>query len=773
MHLLQHSWRSLRGAPAHVIGVVSSVTVGLALSLLAWHIVVGLTYGDLPGLRERHRVARLHLQHTGTAATETVAGRQVASARWTRADVDALHAFGASGVASVGAEAITNATLRIGSSTWRHSVAHTAAHYFETLGTEPALGRLITADDRSRAVAVLGYGLWTALQQPADIIGRSVAIDGVPYTVIGVAPAHFGGLRIRDIGDGPLAGPQVWIPLTAELPLQAFARLEAGSVAGTIGATLAPLAKGLEQAQPGARPNLSIVGQSIGLDPQERPGAAIAAVALFMTLPLAVLGLAMINVVNLQLARMADAMHTVRVRLSLGATPAQATAWLLAEGGVLTAISAGAALLAVRVTIPTLTPYAPFIAPVSAQAFLVAAVLAMGVVMLAGWLPAWLVARRVASTGPRIGVAPASRLRRGLVVAQVGAALALVFVTSLCLRSVAIALGSIDEGAARTAFVAVDGARANAWIDRVTQVSEIEAAALATFLPQGGQMQYGPPTAEAAQMRTVDGGRVSRGWFEAVGARVVAGSLPAADTDGVVVTDGLAARLAPRVADAVGQPVRITDGDRSDVRTVAAVLMLPYRGPGGRSPQGVYVISNGPWPATTTGVLRGRTAAPDTRLLQSTYAAAGMPDAAVAVTTLAGVLAGGLVDVRLLGGTFTVLGAGALLLSTSGVLALLLVLVRTRRREFAIRAALGASGRGLAGVVGRELSRILMWGSAIGVLLGAGGVALVRSQIANTSAVDPVAILATTMVMLCAAGLASIVPAVRASRIPPVEALRG
>ena len=773
MRTLLHSWRTLRVAPAHAIGVLSSVTVGLTLSLLAWHVVIGLTYGDLPGLRERHRLARLHLEHTGTTASESIAGRRVGSAPWSPADVDALAAAQVPGVVGIGAEAITSATVRVGGATLRQSVAHITGDYFDTFGTEPSQGRLFTAAERDANVAVLGWGLWTALQQPADIIGRVLTVDDVPYTIVGVAPADFGGLRIRDIGDGPLDGPQVWIPLTTPRPLQTFVRLEAGTFASGIGAVMAPLAKGLEAATPGARPGLAIVGQSIGLDPAERPGAAIAAIALFMTLPLAVLGLAMINVVNLQLARLADAMHAVRVRLSLGATPAQATAWLLGEVLLLSTISAGLALAAVHVLVTTLRPYAPFIALVSTQAFVVAGLLTLLVAVFAGWVPAWVAARRVAGSGPRATVAPASRLRRGLVIAQVGAALALVFVTSLCLRSVAVALGGIDEVATRTAFVGVDGARTATWLEQITRLPEIESAAIASFVPQAGQIRYGQPEDAAAALRTADGGRVSPTWFSTIGAQVIAGQWPQADTDGIVITDGVASRIAPSPAEAIGRSLRIKEGDDERVRTIAAVLVLPYRGPGGRSPQALYVVSAGPWPEVATAVVRGRETAPSARVVQQAFVNAGQADAPVQVTTLASLLEGGLVDVRLLGSTFSVLGAGALLLSTSGVLALLLVLVRTRRREFAIRAALGASGPALVMVIGREVSRLLVRGAVAGVFLGAGGVALLRSQIANTSPVDPVAIAATVLVLMITTGAAALVPAMRASRIPPAEALRG
>lgn len=76
MQTLKTAWRSLGAAPAHVVGMTSSLTVGLTLSLLAWVVATGLIYGDLPGLHERHRIARLHLQHNNADTSETVSGRR-------------------------------------------------------------------------------------------------------------------------------------------------------------------------------------------------------------------------------------------------------------------------------------------------------------------------------------------------------------------------------------------------------------------------------------------------------------------------------------------------------------------------------------------------------------------------------------------------------------------------------------------------------------------------------------------------------------------------
>ncbi len=776
MQTLKTSFRSLWTAPAHAVGMISSLTVGLSLSLLAWVVATGLIYGDLPGLHERHRIARLHLQHNGAASTETVSGRQVGADTWTRADVQLLQTTRPAALVATAAEGVTVDSVRIGQSALRVSVAHTAGDYFETLGTTPALGRLFAQTEAQAQVAVVGDGLWRAVGEPAEIVGQTITVGSRAFTVVGVAPANFGGLRVKDVGDGPLAGPQVWIPLDdADVPLRAFGRLAPGVFAADLTARLGNLATTLEAAGAQQRSGLQIVGQTFGLDPSERPAVAIAAVALFMVLPLGILGLAIVNVVNLQLARLADSERVVRIRLALGGTPTQATRWLAVEVLLLALVSAGIALLLVNGVIPAAQALAPFVAPIGASTFAAATALTLIVVLVGGWWPAWVAARRAAATGPRITIAATTRFRRSLVVAQTAAALALVFLTSLSVRSIEIATRGFGDEVDRLSVVSIEQPSLES-VNALVQEPSIDAAGVASFIPTFGRVRYWTDAAGAGAGLMADGGDVSGGWFSAIGVTVLAGQLPDAGSDGVVISDGLAQRFGAVPQDALGALIRLgsSDGEATAARlvTVAAVVHLPYQMPGGDAPVAVYRVSRGPWPASATLLVRGRTATPDAQRIREVLSGGSVAPGAVQVTPLLSVLEGGLVDVRLLANTFSALGGAALLLAASGLLALLLVGVRARRREFAVRAALGASGRALSGVVIREVVRVLGWGVVIGSVLGVSGASALRSQVANTSAVDPWAVALTAATMMAMAGAAAVLPAWHASRVPPAEALK-
>jgi putative ABC transport system permease protein len=774
MQTLKTAWRSLGAAPAHVVGMTSSLTVGLTLSLLAWVVATGLIYGDLPGLHERHRIARLHLQHNNADTSETVSGRQVGSASWSRQDLEILTSASPAALLTSGAEAVTRDVVRIGQSTLSLSIAHAAGDYFETLGTTAAQGRLLTPVDARSDAAVLGDGLWRAIGEPSDVLGRTVTIGSRTYTVVGVAPRNFGGLRVRDIGDGMLAGPQVWVPLDADLPLQAFGRLAQGAFAGELTTRLAGVASTLEHAGAQPRAGLQIVGQTFGLDPSERPAVAIAAVAMFMLLPLGILGLAVMNVVNLQLARMADSERTVRIRLALGGSPTQATRWLAVEVLLLTIASAALALLIVRAVLPAAQSVAPFVAPVGFATVAAAVALAAGVVLLGGWLPAWTAARRAAATGPRITIPATTRFRRVLVVAQSAAALTLVFVASVSVRSIQIAardFGDVD----RIAIVQVEQPRLDL-VEVLTRDPSVVAAGFGSFMPRAGRVRYWPTGTGDGSGVFADGGEVSPSWFEAIGATLLAGQLPEAGSNAVVVSEGLAARQATTAQEALGQTIRLGssngEDERGDLVTIAAVVQLPYRSSASQPIAAIFSVTRGPWTPASSLVVRGRTGAPSTTDIRRALEGNVADVMAVQVTPLRSVLDGGLVDVRLLANTFSTLGGAALMLATSGLLALLLVGVRTRRREFAVRAALGASGRSLSGVVVRDVVRLLTWGVVIGSVAGVAAASALRSQVANTSAVDPWAMVVTAIVMLVTATAAAALPAWYASRVPPAEALK-
>jgi ABC-type antimicrobial peptide transport system permease subunit len=774
MQSLKTSLRGLWAAPAHAAGMISSLTVGLTLSLLAWVVATGLIYGDLPGLHERHRIARLHLQHNGAASTETVSGRQVGSGAWTRADVQLLETTKPSAFVTTAAEGVAVDSVRIGQSALRVSVAHAAGDYFETFGTTPALGRLLTRVDEAQ-VAVLGDGLWRAIGEPADVIGRTITIGARAYSVVGVAPANFGGLRVKDVGDGLLAGPQVWIPLESDIPLQAFGRLAPGVFAADLTTRLASLASTIEAVGTQPRSGLQIVGQTFGLDPYERPAVAVAAVALFMLLPLGILGLAIVNVINLQLARLVESERAIRIRLALGGTPTQATRWLAIEVLMISAASAAAALLLVSALMPYAQTIAPFVAPIGVSTFAAAAALTLLVAIVGGWWPAWVSARRAATSGPRATIPTTTRFRRSLVVTQTAAALALVFLTSLSVRSIQIATGGFGDGVDRLVVVSVENPSVEL-AEALAADPSMASAGVASFIPRTGRVRYWSGAARSGTGFTVDGGQVSSGWFAALGVTVLAGQLPHADSDGVVISDGLAQRLGAAPQDALGQPIRVgtSDADVSSATlvTVAAVVRLPYEMPGGQLPVAIFRVSRGPWPASTTLLARGRTAAPDMQLVREVLGTGAAAAGTVQVTPMRSVLEGGLVDVRLLANTFSALGGSALLLAASGLLALLLVGVRARRREFAVRAALGASGRALSGVVIREVMSLLAWGAVVGSVVGVAGASALRSQVANTSTVDPWAIALTAVTMSLMAGVATVLPAWNASRVPPADALK-
>src|SRR5687767_15040203 len=180
---LKQTIRSLRRSPGHVAVVVLCLAVGISVCTTTFSILNAFTAGELPGITDRARIARLHLNGGNSSASDYEIMRE-----------------GSPSFAGIAAEGRGTFAVRVGrQAPMNVSGAYVSGNYFEVLGTRPHLGRLLyPSDDRRDAplAVAISHAFWTArLGAPGDIVGKTIVIGGREAVVTGVASEGFRGLR--------------------------------------------------------------------------------------------------------------------------------------------------------------------------------------------------------------------------------------------------------------------------------------------------------------------------------------------------------------------------------------------------------------------------------------------------------------------------------------------------------------------------------------------------------------------------------------------------
>jgi predicted permease len=696
-------------------------------------------------------------------------------------------------------------------------------NYFTVLGVKPAFGRFFLPDEDTtpggNPVVVLSYGSWLRrFGGDPSAVGRTVSVNGSPFTVIGVAPEGFNGVN-------SLLSPDLWAPsmmsaklLPAEmrawmderraLLFFAAARLKPGATIAAAEANLKTIAAILEREYP--EPNK---GRSVALRPLAQatifPGfrdTFVLGGAVLMTIVALVLLIACSNVANLLMARAAARRQEIAVRLALGASRARLVQQLLTESVLLAALGGALGLAFARVgrdAIWSLRP--PFLAQNLVEqtfdarvlAFTVLVSLATGLVF--GLMPAVQASRPdvVGALKEETRGGGTSRRRallgRMLVVAQVALSVVALAAAGLFLRGLQRA-NDVDPGfdVDRIAVVGVnpgqagyDGPRAQQFYkavrDRAGSMSGVQSAAWASFAPLTGALfktvikEEEDPGSKAG--RNIVATIVSSpGYFQTAGIPLLRGrDFTAADRDGsvrvAIVNQTLANRLWPG-QDPLGQRLRFyTDTGYLQVIGVvktsrymmlgedpqpAAYVPLEQHGPGAM----VLILRTDGQPGAVLGMAQHEIRTIDSRVpLTSPF-------------TMRDILRQSLWPARLAAILLGVLGALALVLASVGVYGVMAYAVAQRTREIGVRMALGAE----RSQVLRMVLRQAMTPVVIGIVMGLTGALAISRVVAGLlfglSTTDPATFGSVVVILLLVALVASAIPAWRASRLDPLLGLR-
>ena len=706
-----------------------------------------------------------------------------------------------------------------GTGTDRLAGALVTASLFDVLGLAPVQGRAFTtADDTPGAarVVLLAHRVWqTRYAGATDVVGRVVALDGRPATIIGVLPAH---------ADTLVPDADWWAPLALAPSERANIGPRYLDLVGRLAATATPVAATQELAAIGARLGLTADdGSALGVrvTPLADHLAARyrAGLVLLLAGVAALVLIACANVATLLLTRAQDRQAELALRASLGATPARLARQLLVEAALLAGLASVGGLLAALWLVDLLRVVLPADVPRLAEARVdgVAAAFALGagvvVTLLAGLTPALRGARVDLQSVLRIaasGGASHERLRRAFVVAQVAVAVVLACAGVLLTRS-ASALDAAPRGYESAGVVTAsltlpaatyrDAPSIAAVIDRIVggalAVPGVDAAAAASQLPFAGGSAGSdvvlagepmtPGVNRQARVRLVSAAYLSTLGVAMVDGREIGREDGPASRPVVVVNETLARRLSPgrtpvgrdvtfgvpvfngddgtRVWHVVG--VASDTWDRGPREAVEPEVLLPIA----QTPAEVFFwisrelqlavrVQSGRTPTTIVPALRRAVTAVDPALPMGV------------ARTLDDRVAQSFARERLMAQLLAGLGVSGVLLALLGLVAVIHQQVQRRRRDIAIRLAIGANGHDVVRGLVRDGARLAVVGALAGAVASVGTGGLLASLLFGVAPGDPATLAGVVAGVVVLAAVAAWVPARNAAAVDPAEALR-
>ncbi|HEY7099554.1 MAG TPA: ABC transporter permease [Terriglobales bacterium] len=682
--------------------------------------------------------------------------------------------------------------------------------FFSTLGVSPLLGRTFRSDEDhpgSDQVVVVSQNFWrTHLEANPKVVGRSIVLDGKPYTVVGVMPSGFHFPR-RDRND-------LWTVKAIGIPqarppyyLTAFGCLKAESTIDQAQAELTTIASQVTQQFPASRFQVaSIVPLKEFLVGDIRLPLLVLSGAVGL-----VLLIALVNVANLLLARATSRQKEMAVRRALGASSLQLTRQMLTESVLLSAIGGLAGLLLAKWGVDTFVALSPRYIPrlaevgVNVRVLFFTAAISVLTGILFGLVPALSsLSSSLGETlkeGSRTSTSTGQRTRRLLVISEFALALMLLVGAGLLVRSF-FRLQQVNPGFNTTRVLtmhislpetryAKDSQVEQFWLqllERVQQLPGVEAVGNSMSLPPDLLSITNPFTVEgqgfdpSRPMQLAEEMSVSRDYFKALGIPLVRGRFFTEKDRGavhaIIINEEMAKRYFPQ-QDPLGK--RLQTGDPNPTapwETIVGVVgNVKYSGLDSPPTPQLYVPFNAAdWVGWSRSMyLAIHTSGNPASLVPAVRQELGNVDKDIPlanVATMDQLLDESVADKRFRTWLLGAFAALALLLASVGIYAVISYSVGQRTREFGVRMALGARPQDVLGLVLGQAARLAVVGLLVGII---GAFALTRtmsSLLFSVSTGDPVSFVVACMILFSVALLASFIPAWRATKVNPVAALR-
>jgi predicted permease len=811
--------RGLRRASGFAIVSVLSLAVGIGVNTALFTTIHAVWLSPVPGVTDQDRIVDM-VPVIGGHEYFWWAYPDFENVRDADTPFESLTAW---------AEAYaTTGTEEGGRRAW---VAYATSEYFHVLGALPTLGRgFLDSEDvgpGQHPVVVVSHDFWQdQLSGRSDILGQSLPLDGIPYTVIGVAPAGFVGARANNFT------VDMWVPLfqypdaggddsvfrnRGRVSVQVLGRLRPDATISEARSAVQTVYANLATEYPETNRDRTVKAVSYGRFPaQNRQMDLIFVVGvcgLLAVLLLIICG----NLAGMALARSAAREQEISVRLALGSSRVRLVRHLMVEAVLLTMIGGGIGIVLAMIGMARVSPMDLNItAPgatfePSAWTLALSLALSFAAALAFGLLPALrfsrpeLISALKDDTGG--GGRRAGRFQRFAASFQTGAAFLLLLLAALFLRSreqmdesrigfrpEGMAVADFGTGGAYLEFLDPSEAGypsmeegistlVDRLIESIGSLPGVASVALSGGFPLDRARAHvsvspdGPGSDE-------DGVRVeytlaTEGYFAAIGTPILQGRSILRTDDGssarvAVITRSLADRLWPG-EEALGQQIWQSGAENHTGWTVVGVVghvasssakedvphvFLPLRQ--GNNPGLIVVVrsASGIDPTALAGPVREAVRSVDPGLPISRL----VPGRSLVARATQEQQANGLIT----GG----LGMLVLFLAAMGVYGVVALAVTNRTREIGVRIAMGATrGVVIRSVFGDAL-RLAGPGLLVGGLLAAGTAAAMRSILLGLSPVDPVSFLSAGALLLLVVITASLAPALRASGIHPMVALR-
>jgi putative ABC transport system permease protein len=796
---LRYGLRALAGEPTFTAAVVVTLALGVGASAAIFSICQAVLFKPLP-YPAPDRIVMVWETEMREGRTSGAAPANFVDWRTRSRSFEQLAAL----------DPFREVTLAGRREPERLNGAAVSATFFPLLGTRVALGRSFSTDDEQPGrdrVVVLSHALWQrSFGSDPAVIGASLTLNDTSFTIVGVLPRDFQLVsRAADFnGRGQF---DVWMPLALNMdrlqrgthPLRVFGRLRTNIRDAQ--AELDVVASTLRRDHP--RTNAD---RGIRLVPLSEQVAAGIRTPLLMLLGAVgfLLLIACVNVANLLLTRATARRNEMAVRLALGAGRLRLARQLVTESLLLTSIAAAAGTGIAWAALTALVRRLPFDLPRTAEIGLNAEVvgvvglvsLAAGVVFGCAPLMHGVAASASLKTGQQTPSRAQGRTQSGLVVVQIALACILLVGAGLMGRSL-WALLSVSPGfeadrvltarLALTSRLYSDVRRIATFqrelLARVNRLPGARSAGFGGYLPLGGSGNSWAPAIEGraplSPGERIEYRPVTPGYIESLAIPLVEGRLltdaDREDAPAVAIVNLAAARRYWPNESPIGRRLQIDGGP--PWRTVIGVVGdVRHQGLDAAAQPELYIpFAQTPYPNSTMTLVVRTSSDPRTfaTRVKEVLAAIDPNLPLTRVQTMDDVLRGSVGAPRfraLLLGGFSFI---ALMLAAVGVYGVMSYFVTERRREFGIRAALGATRADLLRLVLGRSTPLIAAGIALGLTAGVALARIVRTLLFGVTPFDVVTLIVVSVLLTSVALVACYVPARRASRIHPVHVLRG
>ena len=794
---VRYGLRSLRRSPGTVIAGTAALALGIGLTTVMYSLIYGMLIKGLPF----EHAERIAIVYYADPARED---DQIPLADFLRYRQQQRTLEG------IGGYSLTSANFAGGAQPERIGAARVTAGTLEVTGVHAMLGRTFTPNDNDPAApptAVLSYATWRdQFRADSGVVGKAVRVNGRSHTIIGVMPDGF---------EFPRVLTRLWLPIQTDADtlrpgqgpgLTVVGRLRANVDYDRAQAEFATLShQAAKDRAPGTVERRAVV------QPFVRGFVPTRVYSLLYTMLVAVMLVLLVacaNVANLLLDRAVGRTREIGIRTALGATRLAVIRQSLVESGILAALAAVVGALVARLGIllfnnATLGSQRYFWADIKLHPPVLAFVLivAGAASLVSGMLPAIQSARLDVNTilkdeSHAVSSLRVGRLSRTIVAVEIALSSVMLLVAGFATKSIANlrrvepGFASADVFTARVNLTTPDTVRRRRFFEslerELTAMPGAKGAYVGSGLPgtgwAGGRVAvegrvYARPQ-DYPSARTL---AVSPGFFATFSVPVLQGrAINAGDrlesTPVAVVSETFTRRHFPGT-DPIGRRIRL-GGPRSDGEWLTIVGVVPTLYAANftlrdlwppevltafwqeRNLTAASIALRGPADVAAAAPIRKAVTALDAET--PVYATASMSD----------VLTEPMWAIRVFGTMFVIFGVVSLVLAAVGLYAVMAFSVSRRVRELGIRMALGATGSDVVRMVCRQGARQITVGIAIGFIAGGAVVRLARAVLFGVAPNDPVVFGAVAGVLGVSAFVACIIPALRATRVDPLVALR-